>query len=90
MKDIPEPLARQMLAEYREVRQTRFWEYIMDCYEAERQRAKDEWERIETGTIGSPLMEKWIRLQGQAQAFKKAQALPITKVKELESKIGEE
>ena len=90
MKDIPEQLARQMIAEYKEVRQTKFWEYLMECYEEERRRAKDNWETTETGTMASPLMEKWLRLQGIAQAFKKAQLLPIHKIQELENLVNRE
>jgi hypothetical protein len=90
MKNVPEPLARQMLAEYKDIRKTRFWEYLLDCYEDERIRAKNEWENTETGTLASPLMDKWLRLQGQAKAWKKAQTLHLAKIQELENIIGKE
>ncbi len=90
MTDIPESLARQLLAEYKDIYQTRFWEYLMKGYEEERQRAKDAWESTEQGTAGSPLMQKWIRLQGRAKAFKDAQAIPGRKIQELRKILGME
>ena len=69
-------LAKRMLDEWNKIQQMKFWKYFVARIEEQRQKAKDEWEEMETGTAASPLMEKWLRLQGRARAFKDAAKIP--------------
>jgi len=69
-------LAKKMLDEWNKIQRMKFWQYLAARFEGKRQQAKDDWEGMEVGTAASPLMEKWLRLQGRAQAFKEAQSMP--------------
>lgn len=89
MKEISEALARRMLNEYQKLRGTKFFEYLMWKYERKRERARTDWETTESGTLSQPLFEKFLRLQGKAQAFKEAQSLPGLIGKELEEQLKE-
>ena len=87
MKEVSEALARRMLNEYQKLKGTKFFEYLMQRYELKRERAKSDWETIESGTLASPLFEKWLRWQGRSQAFKEAQKLPDLICRELEKQL---
>ena len=89
MKEVPEALARRMFNEYQKFRPTKFFEYLMLRYKSEEERTKNDWASTESGTLSSPLFEKWLRWQGKAQAFKKCQALPGLIGKELEEQLKE-
>jgi len=89
MKEVPEALARRMFGEYQKFRGTKFFEYLMLRYKSEEERTKNDWVTTESGTLASPLFEKWLRWQGKAQAFKKAQLLPGLIGKELEKQLEE-
>ena len=89
MKEVSEALARRMLNEYQKFRGTKFFEYLMWRYGNKRERAKTEWETTKSGTLSSPLFEKWLRLQGRSEAFKDAQNLPGLIGKELEEQLKE-
>ena len=90
MNEISEALARRMLNEYQKFKGSKFFEYLIWRFEEERRKAKNDWETTESGTLSSPLFEKWLRWQGKSQAFKKAKALPDIIGKELEKQLGEE
>ena len=89
MKEISEALARQMFGEYQKLKGTKFFEYLMLRYKNEEERTKNDWENTESGTLSSPLFEKWLRWQGKVQAFKKAQKLPDLIGTELEEQLKE-
>ena len=89
MKEISEALARRMFGEYQKFKGTKFFEYLMLRFENERRKARNDWESTESGTLSQPLFEKWLRWQGKAQAFKKAQKLPDLIGTELEEQLKE-
>ena len=89
MNEISEVLARRMLNEYQKFKGTKFFEYLMWRYKKKQEKVKTDWETTESGTLSSPLFEKWLRWQGKAQAFKEAQNLPDIIGKELEKQLEE-
>lgn len=78
-------LAKKILGEWNRIQGTKFWEYLTARLESERQKSKDWWEDLETGTVASPLIEKWIRLQGRAHGFRDALKEPDKLVEDCEN-----
>ena len=83
MKDISREKAKIMLEEFNKIKQTSFWDDLMDAYEKEVEDAQREWRHIETNTENLPLFDYWIRLQVKANSFEKAQKIPLKREEEL-------
>ena len=69
-------LAKKMLDEWSKIQRMKFWQRLVGRYKEREQKTKDAWGNTETGTISSPLFEKWLKLYGELQGLKKVIRMP--------------
>lgn len=80
-------LAKKMLDEWSKIQRMKFWQRFMAKLKEQEQKTKNAWGNTGTGTLVSPLFEKWLKLYGELQGFKKAVRMPDDLAKDCEEII---